>query len=76
MALHIKIRAYKNFADYVKEQTSQQIDSLKKDITEFKKMLNGEMSDREREWLNDAIEEKKAMLSRQQAMLKKYQKAR
>lgn len=76
MALHIKIRAYKNFADFVKEQASQQIDSLKKDITEFKRMLNGKMSDQEREWLNDAIEEKKAMLSRQQAMLKKYQKVR
>lgn len=71
--MKITIRAYKNLGEYITEQTSRQINSLNDDINAFKKMLSGkDLSDREKEWLNEAIAEKKEFIKKQKDILKKY----
>lgn len=73
--MKITIRAYKNLGEYITEQTSRQINALNDDINAFKRMLSGkDLNDREKEWLNEAIEEKKHSIKLQKEILKKYSK--
>ena len=75
MKLTLKAKE-QTFKDFVLDSASKQIELLKSDIDTFKKMYHSDMTPRETMYLDEAIAEKKKQLSKQQALLRKYQKIR